>query len=84
MRIEDVTGRPVLRSKKALKASGDVHEMLAFSHSLLAGAAHKAVKEDRQIEAALLEEVQEDLLAVMKKLIKRGEPTVRLDRKSVA
>ncbi len=84
MRFEDVTGRPVLKSKKAVKASGDVHELLAFSHSLLAGAAQKAAKEGRQEETALLEEVREDLLAVMKKLMKRGEPTVRLDRKSVA
>lgn len=81
MRFEDVTGRPVLKSKKAVKASGDVHEMLAFSHSLLAGAAHKAAKDGRQEEAALLEEVREDLLAVMTKLGKRGEPTVKLNGK---
>ena len=84
MNFDDVLGRPAVRSKKAVKASGDVHEMLALSHSILGGAAHTAGKDGRQEEAALLEEVREDLLAVMKKLMKRGEPTVRLDRKSVA
>ncbi len=81
MNFNDVLGRPVLRSKKAAMASGDVHQMLAFSHSLLAGVANKATKEGRKDEAELCEEVREDLLALMRKLGKRGKPTVKLNGK---
>ena len=83
MRFSDYLGEPILRSKKAAMASGNVHQMVAFSHSLLAGAAHDAKKEGRKEEVELCEEVQEDLRAVMKKLGKRGDPKVRLNGKPI-
>ncbi len=83
MRFDDYLGRPVLKSKKAALASGDVHQMLAFCHSILAGVAQKAAKEGRKEEAELCEEVRGDLLVVMTKLGKRGEPAVRLNGKPV-
>ena len=84
MNFDDLLGKPALRNKKAVKASGDVHEMLAFSHSILGSAAHTAGREGRQEEKAVFEKAQEAVFTAIRILMKRAEPTVRLARKSVA
>jgi len=74
MRIEDVTGRLVLRSEQAVKASGDAYQMIAFAHAILANASHKAAKKGNEEEHALIEEVREDLLVAKEKLGRTSKP----------
>lgn len=74
MRIEDVTGRLVLRSEQAVKASGDAYQMITFAHAILANASHKAAKKGNEEEHALIEEVREDLLVAKEKLGRTSKP----------